>query len=530
MKTILKTLITTFFIIVCTSAMLFNSALAQNSGQNSHIDSPSLDNIFKNYEGQAKRHVPNANKHKVTRRDTETEKKNNLDFEAFLEVREFAKSKINLRSLPNNKGVVLANLKPGDMVKVKFTLHDYMRQQQAEKKNLGFWRKVKSSGVVGSRYFYFFSHWKSMQTLNPYEEVSLDVLVPQNQVSVPVFNKPGYTDWRECSQIYQLCNAFIDTYSNVQLKDAKFFEVDSSFAKKKTWELFYKVKFSYLKSDAKSASGTGWIPAKYAKRKIKPLSLAVYNLSRDRGPASIGNGNGKKFFVFNKNEKNPYIAESRWLSSTSATQLKYKSSIYDKNFAIDAIAGFNYTSLTQDFFKSEDEDLIQYGVNVGLGVSAPLYLDVDIEGSAVMSTPVSSTNDRKSTFVYLDQMFNFTIPRHWLNAPIKLGLGGYYYLMTNNTEEYGFSSLIGFHTRIKYDAKRWHAFIRYAPIGVDLGGDFKDREISLGGGYKFKPSQGYNSPHIDIDIADVFYRPNKEEETPRTLEMQKFNINYVHPF
>ncbi len=528
MKSKLNVSIVTLSIFVFTIFINNTAAFAQES----HIDTPSLDYIFKNYEGQPKKFIPKQKNNQVGDRQTNKQvtAKDNLDFEAFLEVREFAKSKVDLRSLPNTKGLVLSSLKPGDMVKVKFTLHDYMRQQQAEKKNLGFWRKIKASGITGTRDVYFFSHWKDIQTLNPYEKVSLDILVPKNQVSIPVFNKPGYSDWRECSQIYQLCNAFIDTYSNVELTEAKFFEVNSQFTKQRSWELFYKVKFSYLKSDAKSASGTGWIAAKNAKRKIKPLSLAVYNLSRDRGPAGIGTGNGKKFFVFENNEKNPYIAESRWLSATSATQLKYKSSLFDQNFAIDAIAGFNYTSLTQDFFKTDEDDLEQYGVNVGLGLSAPLYLDVDLEGSVLVSTPLSSSSARKSTFIYLDQMFNLTIPRHWMNAPIKIGFGGYYYLMTNNSEEYGFSSLIGFHTRLKYDAKKWHAFIRYAPIGVDLGGDFKDREFSIGGGYKFKPSKGYNSPHIDIDVSDVFYRPNQDDEAPRTLEMKKFNINYVHPF
>ncbi len=525
------------FVVMCLST---NSYAQDNNRSSADINVPNLNHIFRNYEGSPKEFVPKLHNYNPSpaintaepkkTANTETVKSDSKKtFDAFLEVREFNKSKIQMKSLPSKSGLVLHTLNSGDIIKVKFNLQDYIRQQKAEQKDLGYWRRVKAKAIVGERDLFFFNHWKEMQTLNPYEKVKLDILVPKNQASIPVFSKPGYIDWKECSQIYDLCNAFIDTYSDVTLMDARVFEIDGLYNNKKVWNLFYKVKFSYLKSDGKAAVGQGWIPSKYAKRKIKPLSLSLYDISHSGDVKNLSLQGSKKFFVFNNNKKNPYISASRWLAATNATQLKHRTSVFDKSFAVDVVLGVNYTSLSQDFL-DEDDSLAQFGANVGLGLSAPLFLDVEIEGTALVTAPLVSSTNRKSSFIYFDEWFNFTLPKAWLNAPLKFGLGGYYYLMTNNNDEFGFNRLVGFQARLKWDTKKYHIYGKFSPIGIDLDTDFTDREIAFGAGYKFKPSKGFESPYVNLDISDINYEPNEPGEAPRSLKIQKFNLNVVYPF
>ena len=84
-------------------------------------------------------------------------------------------------------------------------------------------------------------------------------------------------------------------------------------------------------------------------------------------------------------------------------------------------------------------------------------------------------------------------------------------MMTSNTEDFGFNRLIGFHTRLKWETKKYFLYGKFAPIGTDLDGEFKDREIAIGGGYRLK--NDYGSSYFNLEFSNTKYVPNNDLNT-----------------
>ena len=201
---------------------------------------------------------------------------------------------------------------------------------------------------------------------------------------------------------------------------------------------------------------------------------------------------------------------NRWLASAPGKTTE----VFFQNIAIDGLASAGNFTLEQNFLTDK---FSQQNVNVGFGIFAPIFIDLEIQGTLMGMIPLSATEDNTFEKTYLfraEQWLLYTTPVSLSGTPLKFGVGGYYLTMFSDNRNFGFNSLVGFQVKMLFENDSFWFGTRYGPTGQDLGFRFENRELGADFGIRLDPSRKYESWSIYGDISDTsFTNPNTGNST-----------------
>jgi hypothetical protein len=192
---------------------------------------------------------------------------------------------------------------------------------------------------------------------------------------------------------------------------------------------------------------------------------------------------------------------SRWLKVSPGE----KNEVFDNNFAFDALVGYQSFSMEQSFLNAPFK---QSGLNVGIGVYVPLYVDLEVQGTVTYTMPLSQEPADlypKATILRGDQWLIYTTPIGLDGMPIKFGFGLYYLTMFESQSNFGFKSFVGFQGKLGVENERFWADVRFGPTGQDFDFNMSNRELGGSLGIRLDTTQGYDSLTLYLDYGMTTY-------------------------
>lgn len=423
---------------------------------------------------------------------------------------------------------VALHIEPGDILKFTDTPGQFVTKLRSDKNNQGLWKKVSFKGKKSENLQVYYD-WRDFETVTTHNHpLEIEILVPSNRRSVPVFTNPE--DWQltYCQHKTKPCVRDITRENPAQLLDSVIVKSKQGQYKNK-YKLFYKIAFQIEDHLGDHWSDEGWIPSEYVKRNI---SYLPNHIIASRGPSNVFRHieEKKKFeelkrqFVFDSNIDKKRNSPSRWLSSDIETQ---DTSGFFNNIAVDGILSYNNFEMEQSFLNDKFE---QRGLDVGIAGHAPIFVDLELQGSATITVPFTADggdgNDK--TFLFRgDQYLMYTSPYTLFGMDLKFGLGVYYLSMLSSKSEFGFSALIGFQGNLILESNRIWINGQYGPTGQDLDFQFANREIGTEIGVRLNPDKGYRSWSIFGNYTNTTY---KNPKTENSTDLQIFRIGLRKQF
>jgi len=407
---------------------------------------------------------------------------------------------------PNTVNRPATRLEPGEMVKIVDTPDEYLLKMRMDRDNQGMWKQVARRNEADPMNLFVYYDWKNFDTVSTAQSaLELDVLIPRDMSSVPVFAKPGAWTWKDCQLGSEICIDRIDQHVEAFLLDTGFAMVNDMRTRQNTLQLFYKIGYRTYDKEGKQQHKIGWIPSFFARRKISMLPKSMLS-TNEYGFSGFETDEERierlsKYYIFNKNMFSENRLSSRWLKVSPGE----KNEVFDNNFAFDALIGYNSFNLNQDFL---NDPYKQSGLNIGLGVYIPLYVDLEVQGTITYTMPLAdSPADKypKSTLIRGDQWLMYTTPVGINGMPLKFGIGMYYLTMFESKSDFGFKSFVGFQGKLGVENERFWLDMRFGPTGQDFNFDMSNRELGGSLGIRLDSTRGYDSPTIYIDYGATTY-------------------------
>lgn len=215
---------------------------------------------------------------------------------------------------------------------------------------------------------------------------------------------------------------------------------------------------------------------------------------------------------------------SRWLKKRPGE--KYE--VFDNTFNYDFLFGYQNFELEQSFL---DEKFTQQSALLGVGIYAPLYVDLEVQGTFTLAVPVSHAPDDevfKSSMIFRgDQWLMYTTPVGLNDMPVKVGLGLYYLTMFQSELDFGFKSFVGFQFKASVENEKFWFDVRYGPTGQDFSFDLSNREIGASVGLRLDPARAYESMTIFLDYSTTTF---KSDTSNQSTEFSIFNLGFRKTF
>lgn len=424
----------------------------------------------------------------------------------FLELRTFNQNSAqNITSYPEKTAGVRTYLNPGQIVKITDTPDEYLHKLRSDRANESVWKKLSVSGENKDP-MYINYDWRLYDTITASEfPIELDLLVPQNRDTIPVFSKADAWTFKDCDLNGEICIDKVDHQTKAYLFDSTFVKLNQFRKSDEQYKLFYKI--GYLVKDQKGdlRHKVGWIPGELAKRKITQLPKLLLS---DRGPAGGTTFESdkeradrlSKYYIFERNINSENKNVSRWMKQTPGKSTE----MFLQTVAFDGIAGVSYFNLKQSFLT---ETITQYGMSAGVGILAPIFVDLEVQGTFIYTVPITTTSTKyKAAHLFKgEQWLMYTTPWSINRIPVKFGLGGYYLTMFQKTEDVGFKALVGFQAKALVEDMGYWFDIRYGPTGQDFNFKFSNRELGASFGYRFDENLGAESWTLFFDYSDTNY-------------------------
>jgi hypothetical protein len=427
----------------------------------------------------------------------------------FIELRSFEGNQSTLvheTASPSSQPVI--RLQPGELLKVVDTPYQYVHKMRMDRDNQGLWKSIttREQDIQNPQVYY---DWRNFETITSHDfPVEMDIMVPYGRNSIPIFSKPGAWTWRDCGLTENLCKDNIDIHTKAYLFDVTIVDTRPTEDDISEHKLFYKLGYQVRDKNGNIQHRVGWLPSHHAKRKISQLPKS---LLATRDPSSFGTFESdaerlkrlQKYYVFDSNMNSTARNMSRWLNSTPGNSTE----VFFQNIAIDGIANYSHFSLEQDFnIQTEGEAFTQQGITVGAGIFAPIFIDLEIQGTVAFTIPIEANETnvyQKSTLFRGEQWLLYTTPLTLSDLPFKFGVGAYYLTMFSTGDNFGFNALVGFQGKALLESDTFWASFRYGPTGQDFGFSFENREIGFDIGYRLNPERGYESWTIFGDLSDT---------------------------
>jgi hypothetical protein len=314
----------------------------------------------------------------------------------FVELRSFDGNQpitVHQQANPGSKPII--RLQPGELVKVVDSPDQYIHKLRMDRDNQGLWKKIatREQDIQGPHLYY---DWRNFETITSHDfPIELDIHVPYGRNSIPVFQRPGAWTWKDCGLVASLCVDNIDLHTKAYLFDSTIVDTRLSENLVSDYRLFYKIGYQVKDKDGILQHRVGWIPAKNSRRKVSQLPKS---LLATRGPNSYGTYESdeerrqrlQKYYVFKSNMNNENRTMSRWINSTPGKSTE----VFFQNIAIDAVANYSNFTLKQDFaVAAEGEEFVQQGLAVGAGIYAPIFIDLEIQGTATITIPIEANEN-----------------------------------------------------------------------------------------------------------------------------------------
>lgn len=449
----------------------------------------------------------------------------------FIELRPMQNNSVrNLYPRSNTLNAPLARVEPGELLKVVDTAPDYIHKMRMDRDNQGVWKQVARTHENDPVNLYVYYDWKNFETLSPMENsIELDILVPRNQSSVPVYSKPGAWTGKDCDLDSTLCIDRIDQHTDVYLFDTTFVAVNDMRTRQNKLQLYYKIGYRLYNKEGKVRHKIGWVPSYMARRKITQIPKNFLGSSQ-HGFSGFETDEErierlKKYYIFKDNMYSENRLTNRWLKSRPGEKFE----IFDQTMAWDGILGFQYFTLSQTF---NPETFSQYSVSTGVGMYVPLFVDLEVQGTFLLSVPFQhkpeNSSDFDSAFLFRgDQWLMYTTPLGINRLPVKFGIGGYYITMFESSIDFGFKSFIGFQVKAMIESERFWFDVRYGPTGQDFSFKFSNREVGTSLGVRLDPAQAYDSWTLYLDYGSTSFT---SEETGHITEYELFQLGLRKTF
>ncbi len=443
----------------------------------------------------------------------------------FVEVRSFeGHSAKPVHREPNLTSDIPLRLQPGEMVKIIDTPDEYVHKMRMDRDNQGLWKKLYTREQdLNSAYIYY--DWRNYETITSHDfPVELDILVPYGLNSISTFNRPGPWTHTDCALASDLCVDSIDIHTQAYLFDITVIELPKIGSDLVQHQLYYKIGYQTKDRSGVVQHKVGWIPSHHAKRRISQLPKS---LLATRSPNSFGTYESdeermqrlRKYYVFDANLESENKNLSRWINSVPGQSTE----VFFQNIAIDGVANFNTFTLRQSFLT---EEFTQSGIAVGAGIYAPIFIDLEVQGTATLTIPVSANENDIFQKTYLfrgEQWLLYTTPLSVSGTPFKFGVGGYYLSMFAADKNFGFNSLVGFQVKALFENPRFWLGTRYGPTGQDFNFRFENRELGADFGWRLNPEKKYESWSVFGDLSDTSFT-NPKNENATKFQILQFGV------
>jgi len=407
---------------------------------------------------------------------------------------------------PNTLYKPSARIEPGEIVKIVDTADEYILKMRMDRDNQGVWKQVARQRDSDPTNLFVYYDWKNFDTVTPSQSaLELDILIPRDMSSVPVFSKPGAWTWKDCQLVTEVCVDRIDQHVEAFLLDTGFAVVNDMRTRQNSQQLFYKIGYRVYDKEGKQQHKIGWIPSYFARRKISILPKNLLS-TNEYGFSGFETDEERiarlsKYYIFTNNLFSGNRLSSRWLKVSPGE----KNEVFDNNFAFDALIGYSNFTLDQSFLNAPFK---QSGLNVGLGVYIPLYVDLEVTGTVTYTMPLAqepSDTYPKSTLLRGDQWLMYTTPIGINDMPLKFGFGMYYLTMFESQSNFGFKSFVGFQGKLGIENERFWADVRFGPTGQDFNFDMSNRELGGSFGFRLDSTKGYDSLTLYLDYGMTTY-------------------------
>lgn len=426
---------------------------------------------------------------------------------------------------PNTYHHAVARIQPGEMVKVVDSTSEFLQKMRLDRDNQGLWRQVgrKEAGDPSDLFVYY--DWKNFDTVPATQaSIDLDILVPRTLSSVPVFSRPGAWTWKDCQLGSDICIDKIDQHTSALLLDTTYTVINDLRTRKDILQLYYKIGYKLTDKSGQIQTRIGWIPSYYASRKITSVPRNILSIN------GKGTGSGfetdeerasrlSKYYVFNDNMKSENKIVSRWMKKRPGETEE----VFDNTFSYDALMAYSGFDLKQSFL---DDPFKQSAAMFGLGIYAPIYVDLEAQGTLMFSMPVSHEPASLYPDTPLfrgDQWLMYTTPIGLEKMPIKVGLGMYYLSMFESKSDFGFKSFVGFQMKLGIENERFWLDARFGPTGQDFDFNLDNRELGASLGVRINPSKGFDSLTLFLDYSQTSYiSPISNHTTEFTI----FNVGF----
>lgn len=421
----------------------------------------------------------------------------------------------------------IGKIYPGEMVKVTDTSDEFIQKLRMDRDNQGLWRKVGHHELGAPSDLYVYYDWKNFDTIPvATSAIDLDILIPQKSSSIPVFSRPGAWTWKDCQIGIDVCTDRIDQHVQAYLLDSNFAMAKDLRTQQDIVQLYYKIGYKLIDKAGTQHTRIGWIPSYYARRKIisvprniLSLNTGAHGFETDAERAERLN----KYYVFQGNVGSENKIISRWLKKEPGSD----DEVFDNTFSYDALIGYNNFNMQQSFL---DDKFKQSSVSVGLGIYAPIYVDLEAQGTVTFSVPVSHAPQDiypNAPLFRGDQWLMYTTPIGLEKTPIKVGLGIYYLSMFESQTDFGFKSFVGFQGKIGVENEYFWIDFRFGPTGQDFNFNMNNRELGSSLGVRLNPSMGMDSLTLFMDYSQTNYR---SPVSGHTTDFNIFNLGIRKTF
>lgn len=445
---------------------------------------------------------------------------------------------IELRPIPGNPArdvyldantyrPAVGRIQPGELVKVIDSSADYIHKMRMDRDNQGIWRQVGRRETGDPSDFYVYYDWKNFDTVHATQSaIDLDILIPRDMSSVPVFSRPGAWTWKDCQLGSDVCIDRIDQHVSALLLDTGFAIVNDLRTRKDTLQLYYKIGYKLTDKAGVVHTRIGWIPSYFARRRITSVPRNIISLNGKTTNFETDAERQQrlsKYYVFEENMNSQNKSYNRWLKKRPGEDEE----IFDNTFSYDALLAYSAFNLKQSFL---DDEFKQTAAMVGLGIYAPIYVDLEAQGTLTFSVPVSHSPAElypDTPMFRGDQWLMYTTPVGLDTLPIKVGIGMYYLSMFESQTDFGFKSFVGFQAKIGIENERFWLDARFGPTGQDFDFNLENREVGMSLGVRIDPSRAYDSLTLYIDYSQTTYT---SPLSGHSTDFNLFNIGFRKTF
>lgn len=408
---------------------------------------------------------------------------------------------------PNTMGRPHVKIQPGELVKVIDSPDEYIQKMRMDRDSQGVWKRIARRSDYDPMDLYTYYDWRNYESISPMETaVEMDILVPRDMSSIPVFSQPGYWTHKDCYLSQGLCLDRIDQHTKAFLFDTAFAVVNEIRTQQSNLQLYYKIGYKVVDKEGRVQHKIGWIPSVYARRKITllPKNMITNNefgLGFESDEERLLRL--QKHYVFKENMFSENKVNNRWLKE----QPGQKGEVFDQTFAFDAVFGMSQFTLDQTFL---NDTFNQIGALVGFGIYVPIYVDLEVQGTFSISIPLSSKPQLapfESTPLFRgDQWLVYTTPLGIDKLPLKFAVGGYYLSMFQDGLNFGFKSFIGFQGKFILENDHFWVDARFGPTGQDFNFNLENRELGASFGIRLDPSSAFDSWTVFGDYGRTTYK------------------------